>query len=203
MAHEHHHHDHAHGHAHGTDIDWAEMAAYLESEAELFTPLYERALAWLGKEVTEPGLIVDAGSGPGVVSCLFAEAFPGARVLAVDGSAPLLERARARAERCGVADRFSTLAGELPEVLDELDYPATCCGPAAACTTSATSAPPWPPSPSGSPPVARWPCWRADCRPATCPATSASAAPVCRPGWTRCWRTASRGCAPTCPAASP
>ncbi|POX46150.1 SAM-dependent methyltransferase [Streptomyces sp. Ru71] len=124
MAHEHHHHDHAHGHAHGTDIDWAEMAAYLESEAELFTPLYERALAWLGKEVTEPGLIVDAGSGPGVVSCLFAEAFPGARVLAVDGSAPLLERARARAERCGVADRFSTLAGELPEVLDELDYPA-------------------------------------------------------------------------------
>ncbi|MEU3840443.1 methyltransferase domain-containing protein [Streptomyces sp. NPDC028635] len=124
MAHDHHHPAHGHGHDHGTDIDWAEMAAYLESEAELFTPLYERALAWLGKEVTEPGLIVDAGSGPGVVSCLFAEAFPGARVLAADGSAPLLERARARAERTGVADRFATLAGDLPEALDELDYPA-------------------------------------------------------------------------------
>jgi SAM-dependent methyltransferase len=124
MAHEHDHHEHPHGHAHGTDIDWAEMAAYLEAEAELFTPLYERALAWLGKEVTEPGLIVDAGSGPGVLSCLFAEAFPGARVVAVDGSAELLERARARAERTGVADRFSTLAGELPEALQELDYPA-------------------------------------------------------------------------------
>ncbi|MEV5436821.1 class I SAM-dependent methyltransferase [Streptomyces sp. NPDC052682] len=112
-----HHHDHTH-------VDWAEMGPLLESQAELFTPLYERALAWLGKEVTEPGLIVDAGSGPGVVSCLFAETFPGARVVAVDSSAPLLERARARAERQGVADRFGTLAGELPDVLDELDYPA-------------------------------------------------------------------------------
>ncbi|GAB2896318.1 class I SAM-dependent methyltransferase [Streptomyces deserti] len=112
-----HHHDH-------TDIDWAEMAPLLEAQAELFTPLYEKALAWLGKEVTEPGLIVDAGSGPGVVSCLFAETFPGARIVAVDGSAPLLERARARAVRQGAADRFSTLAGELPDALGELDYPA-------------------------------------------------------------------------------
>ncbi|SEE15191.1 trans-aconitate 2-methyltransferase [Streptomyces sp. Ag109_O5-10] len=132
MAHHHHTTDthrhtrtHDHGHAHsGTDLDWAEMAGHLESQAELFAPLYESALGWLGKEVTEPGLIVDVGSGPGVVSCLFAEVFPGARVLAVDGSEPLLDRARARAERLGVADRFGVLAGELPGVLDELDYPA-------------------------------------------------------------------------------
>ncbi|MEV6762917.1 methyltransferase [Streptomyces sp. NPDC051105] len=122
MAHDHHH-QHTDTHAH-TDIDWAEMAPHLESQAELFAPLYENALGWLGKEVTEPGLIVDAGSGPGVVSCLFAEAFPGARVLAVDGSEPLLDRARARAERLGVGDRFGVLAGELPGVLDKLDYPA-------------------------------------------------------------------------------
>ncbi|MGY5046242.1 class I SAM-dependent methyltransferase [Streptomyces sp. 900105755] len=132
MAHHHHTTDthrhtrtHDHGHAHsGTDLDWAEMAGHLESQAELFAPLYESALGWLGKEVTEPGLIVDVGSGPGVVSCLFAEVFPGARVLAVDGSEPLLDRARARAERLGVADRFGVLAGELPGVLDELEYPA-------------------------------------------------------------------------------
>ena len=126
MAHEHDHvHRPGHGHHHDhTDIDWAAMAPMLESEAELFTSMYERALAWLAKEVTEPGLIVDAGSGPGVVSCLFAETFPGARIVAVDGSEPLLERARARAELQGVADRFSTVAGELPEVLGELDYPA-------------------------------------------------------------------------------
>lgn len=115
---------HGHGHGHGTDIDWAEMAPHLEAQAELFTPLYERALNWLAKEVTDPGLIVDAGSGPGVVSCLIAETFPGARVLAVDGSEPLLERAGERAARLGHTDRFGTLAGELPDVLQELDYPA-------------------------------------------------------------------------------
>ncbi|MCF4141192.1 methyltransferase domain-containing protein [Streptomyces sp. Tue 6430] len=117
-------HGHGHGHGHDTEIDWAEMAPHLEAQAELFAPLYEKALSWLGKEVTEPGLIVDAGSGPGVVSCLFAEVFPGARVMAVDGSGPLLERARARAGRLGHADRFGTLTGELPGVLEELDYPA-------------------------------------------------------------------------------
>ncbi|MEU8574389.1 class I SAM-dependent methyltransferase [Streptomyces asoensis] len=115
---------HRHGHGDGTDIDWAEMAPHLEAQAELFTPLYERALSWLGKEVTEPGLIVDVGSGPGVVSCLFAEMFPGARVVAADGSEPLLERARRRADRLGHRDRFGTLAGELPDALGELDYPA-------------------------------------------------------------------------------
>ncbi|WP_316755533.1 class I SAM-dependent methyltransferase [Streptomyces herbicida] len=124
MAH-HHHHEHDHGHGHqDTYIDWAAMAQHLEAQAELLAPVYERAMAWLAKEVTEPGLIVDAGSGPGVVSCLFAEAFPGARVMAVDGAEPLLERARDRAARQGVGDRFGTLAGELPGVLDELDYPA-------------------------------------------------------------------------------
>ncbi|MEU6064338.1 class I SAM-dependent methyltransferase [Streptomyces sp. NPDC047082] len=122
MAH-HHHHEHDHGHQ-DTYIDWAAMAQHLEAQAELLAPVYERAMAWLAKEVTEPGLIVDAGSGPGVVSCLFAEAFPGARVMAVDGAEPLLERARDRAARQGVGDRFGTLAGELPGVLDELDYPA-------------------------------------------------------------------------------
>ncbi|MFD0437792.1 class I SAM-dependent methyltransferase [Streptomyces chartreusis] len=129
MAHEehpHHRHEHpGHGHHHDhTDVDWAEMGPMLETQAELFLPLYEHAMAWLGKRQTEPGLIVDVGSGPGVVSCLLADTFPGARIVAVDGSEPLLERAQARAERLGVADRFGTIAGELPDVLGELDYPA-------------------------------------------------------------------------------
>ncbi len=89
MAHDHHHdtHDSAHeqGHGHGdghththdhADIDWAEMAPHLEAQAELYTPLYRQALGWLAREVTDPGLVVDVGSGPGVVSCLFAETSP-------------------------------------------------------------------------------------------------------------------------------
>ncbi|MFC8435159.1 class I SAM-dependent methyltransferase [Streptomyces sp. NPDC057253] len=122
MAHNHNH-NHTHDHDHA-DIDWSRMAEHLETQAELFTPMYERALAWLGHKQTEPGLIVDAGSGPGVLSCLLAEAFPGARVVAVDGAEPLLERAQDRAARLGLADRFGTLAGELPGILDDLDYPA-------------------------------------------------------------------------------
>ncbi|KOV62268.1 class I SAM-dependent methyltransferase [Streptomyces sp. MMG1121] len=119
---------HAHtghaGHSHDGAVDWAAMVALLEAEAELNSPAYARALAWLAEDVTEPGLIVDAGSGPGVIACLFAETFPGARVVAADGSAPLLEHARARAARQGVADRFDTIVGELPYSLKELEYPA-------------------------------------------------------------------------------
>ncbi|MEU3659908.1 class I SAM-dependent methyltransferase [Streptomyces sp. NPDC032940] len=129
MAHDHDHHPqhepgHHPGHDHDHDIDWAAMALLLEEQAELLAPLYRQAMAWLAQEVTEPGLIADAGSGPGVLSCLFADAFPGARVVAVDGAGPLLERARERAARLGVGDRFTTLTGELPDVLGELDHPA-------------------------------------------------------------------------------
>ncbi|MGW7526154.1 class I SAM-dependent methyltransferase [Streptomyces sp. NPDC054783] len=124
QAHQGHPTQHGHGHTHGGDVDWAAMVELMEAEAEVCAPVYARALAWLGKEVTEPGLIVDAGSGPGVIACLMAETFPGARVVAADASEPLLERARARAARQGVADRFDTIAGELPESLAELDYPA-------------------------------------------------------------------------------
>jgi SAM-dependent methyltransferase len=116
-------HGHAHGHDHG-DMDWAEMAPLLEAQAELYTPLYRQAMTWLARELTDPGLVVDVGSGPGVVSCLFAETFPGARVIAADGAGPLLEQARARAARLGFGDRFGTLTGDLPEVLAELEYPA-------------------------------------------------------------------------------
>jgi SAM-dependent methyltransferase len=116
-----HHHDHEHDHA---GLDWAAMAPLLEAQAELFAPLYRQALDWLARRVPAPGLIADAGSGPGVVSCLFAETFPDARVVAVDGAGPLLERARDRAARLGTADRFGTLTGDLPDVLGELEYPA-------------------------------------------------------------------------------
>ncbi|MFD8913671.1 class I SAM-dependent methyltransferase [Streptomyces sp. NPDC059575] len=125
MAHDHHqHHEHheAHGHNH-TDLDWAEQGPMLEAQAELYTPAYEQAIAWLAEQVPAPKLIVDAGSGPGVVACLFAWAFPQAHVVAVDGAAPLLERAQARAEQQGLGDRFSTLTGELPDVLEKLDRP--------------------------------------------------------------------------------
>ncbi|WP_326574758.1 class I SAM-dependent methyltransferase [Streptomyces sp. NBC_00481] len=119
-----HDHGHHHGHHDRTDIDWAELAEHLEGQAELFAPLNRQAAAWVAARQPEPGLVVDVGSGPGVVSCLLADEFPGARVVALDGSGPLLERADARAERLGLADRFDTLQAELPDGLGDLAYPA-------------------------------------------------------------------------------
>ncbi|MFC9841772.1 class I SAM-dependent methyltransferase [Streptomyces sp. NPDC060223] len=124
MAHDH---DHtheghpAHDHAH---MDFAQMLPYLEQEAELSSPLYASVAAWLREWQPEPEMIVDAGSGPGVVACLLAGTFPQARVVAVDAVEPLLERARERADRLGLADRFSTLRTELDDGLDDLEYPA-------------------------------------------------------------------------------
>ncbi|MGV9702480.1 class I SAM-dependent methyltransferase [Streptomyces sp. NPDC003483] len=114
-------HAHAHDHDH---MDFGEMAGLLEQEAELFSPLYAEAAAWLREQWPEPGLIVDAGSGPGVVSCLLADAFPASRVVAVDAVDSLLERADARAGRLGVADRFGTLRADLAEGLGGLAHPA-------------------------------------------------------------------------------
>ncbi|MFE9763878.1 class I SAM-dependent methyltransferase [Streptomyces sp. NPDC005808] len=124
MAHDHdqRHESHAaHDHAH---MDFAKMLPYLEQEAELSSPLYASVADWLREWQPEPEMIVDAGSGPGVVSCLLAGTFPQARVVAVDAVEPLLDRARERAERLGVADRFSTLRTELDDGLDDLEYPA-------------------------------------------------------------------------------
>ena len=120
--HEHSHsHNHGHNHAH---VDFAQMIPALESQAELAEPMYRDILDWVRVRRPEPGLIVDAGSGPGVISGQLAAAFPGARIVAADSEPALLERARSRAERLGFADRFSTLEADLAHGLGELEYPA-------------------------------------------------------------------------------
>ncbi|WP_329113912.1 class I SAM-dependent methyltransferase [Streptomyces sp. NBC_01353] len=105
-----------------THLDWAAMAPLMERQAELHSPLYTRAAAWLGELVPAVGVrrILDVGSGPGVVSTLLADAFPAAEVVAVDASPELLERARGRAEARGLAGRVTTLHAELPEDFDSL-----------------------------------------------------------------------------------
>ncbi|MFD0419377.1 class I SAM-dependent methyltransferase [Streptomyces sp. NPDC127108] len=126
-------HGHSHGHA---DIDWAVMAPVLEQNAEVTAPVYREVAAWLrdlraaraggnpaadgGPADGDPSLIVDAGSGPGVVTCLFAEVFPKAQVIAADPEEALLARTVERAARLGLADRVRTHRAELPDGLGEL-----------------------------------------------------------------------------------
>ncbi|MFI8519685.1 class I SAM-dependent methyltransferase [Streptomyces sp. NPDC085481] len=108
---------HGHGHHHdGTHLDWAELAPLLTRQAETQSPLYAEAAAWLASlaPAGQVRRILDVGSGPGVVTALLAEAFPGAEVVAVDATPELLALARERAEARGLGDRVGTLRAELP-----------------------------------------------------------------------------------------
>ncbi|MFE5513580.1 class I SAM-dependent methyltransferase [Streptomyces sp. NPDC056529] len=119
-------HGHRHGHGHApqdsTHLDWNLLAPLLERQAEVASPAYADAAAWLGTLAPAQGVrrVLDVGSGPGVVTAVLAEAFPAADTVAVDGTPELLERARARAEARGLGARVSTLHAELPEGIGSL-----------------------------------------------------------------------------------
>ncbi|MEV7418863.1 class I SAM-dependent methyltransferase [Streptomyces sp. NPDC089919] len=107
-----------HGHEHlDTDIDWAALAGQLVANGELQLPVLrsaaERLRDLLGPR-TGPVRILDVGSGPGVMTCVLAEAFPGAEVVAVDGTPALLEHALERAAELGLGDRVRVRQAELP-----------------------------------------------------------------------------------------
>jgi SAM-dependent methyltransferase len=112
---------HSHHHDHGKDLDWNAMGEVIERRAEVFGPLYAQIIDAVRERTPDPGLIVDAGSGPGVISCALADAFPRAEVVAVDSAPALLERAERRARDAGLGARMRTLLGELPEAFAELN----------------------------------------------------------------------------------
>jgi SAM-dependent methyltransferase len=100
------------------------MRAHLELEAEVLGGFLETAISLVDDIATVEGLrvgrVLDVGSGPGVASCLLAERFPSATVVAADGSPELLAAAAERADRMGLAGRVRTRVVELPDGLDEL-----------------------------------------------------------------------------------
>ncbi|MFJ1701819.1 class I SAM-dependent methyltransferase [Kitasatospora sp. NPDC088346] len=96
------------------------MAAQLEAGGEVQLPALRRTAARLAdlfgpdREVRR---VLDVGSGPGVMSCVLAETFAGAEVVAVDGAPGLLDRTLARAERLGLGGRVAVRHAELPDGL--------------------------------------------------------------------------------------
>lgn len=110
-----------HSHHHGQDLDWNTMGEHIERRGEIYRPLYAQIIEAVGERVADPMSIVDAGSGPGVISCALAERFPRAEVVALDSAPALLERAERRARDAGVAARVRTVLGELPGALAEVD----------------------------------------------------------------------------------
>lgn len=114
-----------HGHGHEDhdrhEADWGAIGALLENEAEMSRGVLEGAAQWLAGLARPVRRVLDLGSGPGVATGVLAAAFPDAEVLAVDGSAPLLERAAARAARLGLAERVAVALCDLPDGVDALD----------------------------------------------------------------------------------
>ncbi|WP_432093622.1 class I SAM-dependent methyltransferase [Streptomyces sp. bgisy100] len=105
-------------HQHGTEIDWDAMGPLLELEGEVQIPLLEQAAGWLRGRSGGVRRVLDAGSGPGVMSCLLAREFPEAEVVAVDSGRELLDRAERRAAGQGLAERVRTHLADLPGGLD-------------------------------------------------------------------------------------
>lgn len=105
-------------HGHGHDLDWNIMGEEIERRGDVYAPLYAQIVEAVRERVKDPRSIVDAGSGPGVVSCRLAAAFPQTEVVALDSAPELLERAERRAEGAGV--RVRTVRGELPDAFAEI-----------------------------------------------------------------------------------
>ena len=114
MSSNHQHHDHHRRHDHD-GIDWAAMGEQIELEGEVLAGFVHDATQLITERFAGGSVrtIVDVGSGPGVASCMLAEAFPEATVTAVDASAPLLVRAQLRGERLGLGPRLLTQVGDL------------------------------------------------------------------------------------------
>ncbi|UED86034.1 class I SAM-dependent methyltransferase [Streptomyces profundus] len=109
-AHAHHHHPPHEA----VDFDWDAAGAQLTRGAELHAVALRATARWLRGEQPAARRILDVGSGPGVVTALLADEFPGAEVVAVDGAPELLRLAERRALAAGLAERVRTRQAELP-----------------------------------------------------------------------------------------
>lgn len=120
-------HEHGHGHGHGHqgahdhhhaslgDFDWDAAADMIEAEARAHGNYPAAALEPLG---LAPKRVLDVGSGPGPAALAFAELWPDAEVIAVDGSRALLDRAEQRAQEA--SRRLGTIETQFPEGLADL-----------------------------------------------------------------------------------
>ncbi len=116
MAHHHSHHDH-----HETGSSETALAELLDLEAGALQPYLSGVIDWTAALVTGPPReILDLGCGTGVGALALAQRFEAADVIAVDMSAPMLDRLQARSRELGVAGRIRTLQADL-----DAGWPAT------------------------------------------------------------------------------
>jgi SAM-dependent methyltransferase len=117
-----HHHQHGHQHKHGADFDWESMADRLEVDGAMALPLVDAVVDALrtGVVAGEASHVIDAGCGPGVVTCALARHFPAAEVTGLDSAGALLERLRRRAAVANLADRVRAVEADIELGIPEL-----------------------------------------------------------------------------------
>jgi SAM-dependent methyltransferase len=114
---------HGHQHHRDADFDWDALADVLELDGALVLPLVDAVTAGLRHQridATTVAHLVDAGCGPGVVTCALAGTFGAAHVTGVDSAPQLLERLRRRADDAGLGARVEGVEGDLDTDLPQL-----------------------------------------------------------------------------------
>jgi tRNA (cmo5U34)-methyltransferase len=111
----HQHHDrrsHEAHQGHGDDHRWTDEAFVAdwierqEASAMARRPLFAKVRALIPKQPTEVFRYADLGAGAGMLDELILERFPAAQGVLVDGSEPMLARARERLARFGERTRY-------------------------------------------------------------------------------------------------
>jgi ubiquinone/menaquinone biosynthesis C-methylase UbiE len=115
----HHHHDDQHHD--GPEPDEAVLAELVDLDAEVLHAYLSDVIEWVGELAGgQPRRILDLGTGTGTGAFALARRFAGAGVIAVDVSASMLDRLRARARDLGLADRIQAVQADL-----DTGWPAT------------------------------------------------------------------------------
>ncbi len=115
---ENHHHHHP-----AAESDPAAMAELLDLDAEVLHAYLSEVIDWVRELAADPPRrrILDLGSGTGTGALALARRFEEADVVALDLSAPLLDRLRDKALALGVTDRVRTVQADLDAAWPTID----------------------------------------------------------------------------------
>jgi SAM-dependent methyltransferase len=118
MESHHHHHDQHHP---GPEPDEAALAELLDLDAEVLHSYLSDVIEWVGEVAGgQPRRILDLGTGTGTGALALARRFEGADVIAVDVSAPMLDRLQAKTRELGMTGRIQAVQADL-----DAEWPAT------------------------------------------------------------------------------